>query len=227
MYDKSNLSEKVAEDIRQMIIQKNLQSGDKLPNEFELTASLNVSRSTVREAIKILVSTGVLEVKRGTGTFVSHDLGKTKDPLGLTFLDDTDFLLDFFEVRLMVEPKMASLAALRATEEEIQAIRDAYDKVKLAISQGENHTDADIEFHNQIAKSTKNQILQRIVPIINDGIVGGYAKTKDVPEAADVVLAQHKKVMHAIERHNAEEAELAMKEHILYGFEESKKIGSF
>lgn len=217
MYDKSILSEKVANDIRQMIIEKNLQPGDKLPNEIVLSQDLNVSRSTVREAIKVLASTGVLEVRRGMGTFVTDNPGMTKDPLGITFMEDQDLISHFFEMRLIVEPQMAEIAANRATDEEINLIRRAYEHVKSAITSGVDHTTADIEFHNQIAKSTHNPILQRIVPIINDGIIGGYAKTKDIPEAAETVLEQHKNIMHAIERRNGEQAKGFMLEHITYG----------
>lgn len=222
MYDKSILSERVAESIRQTIIQKNLQPGDKLQNEIDLTKELNIGRSTLREAIKILVSTNVLEVKRGKGTYVSDNPGVAKDPLGVNFIEEKDLLSHFFEVRLLVEPQMAEFAAVRATEEEIACIRNAYDKVKEAITKGENHTEADIEFHNQIAKSTHNPILQRIVPIINDGIIGGYAKTKDVPESAEIVLTQHKKIMHAIENRDQDSARRNMREHILYGLEQSR-----
>lgn len=223
MYEKSILSEKVAQNIRQMIIDKNLEPGDKLQNELDLTKDLNVSRSTVREAIKILVSTNVLQVRRGTGTFVSANPGISKDPFGITFIEEKDLLSHFFEVRLIVEPQMAEIAAIRGTEEEISLIRKAYEHVRNAITSGLDHTEADIEFHNQIAKSTHNPILQRIVPIINDGIIGGYAKTKDIPEAAGTVLIQHRNIMHAIERRDFEMAKKYMHEHILFGLEQSKK----
>jgi len=222
MFDKSILSEKVADNIRQMIIHKNLQPGDKLQNELELTKDLNVSRSTIREAIKILVSTNVLEVKRGRGTFVSENPGITKDPLGINFIEEKDLLGHFFEVRLLVEPHMAEFAAIRATDDEIKSIREAYERVKEAIDHGIDHTEADIEFHNQIAKSTHNPILQRIVPIINDVIIGGYAKTKDVPESEEIVLTHHRKIMHAIQAREKDSARRNMREHILYGLEQSR-----
>ncbi|PKM93961.1 MAG: FadR family transcriptional regulator [Firmicutes bacterium HGW-Firmicutes-1] len=223
VYDKTILSEKVAESIRNTIIEKNMQPGDQLQNELDLTKELNISRSTLREAIKILASTNVVEVRRGRGTFVSENLGISKDPFGINFIEEKDLLSHFFEVRLLVEPQMAEFAAVRATEEEIKNIRIAYEKVKEAITKGENHTEADIEFHNQIAKSTHNPILQRVVPIINDGIIGGYAKTKDVPETAEMVLIQHKKIMNAIENREQDSARRNMREHILYGLEQSRK----
>lgn len=224
MYDKGILSEKVADDIRKMILEKELEPGDKLPNEIEMTDILNVGRSTLREAIKILVSTNVLEVKRGRGTFVSKNPGVLKDPLGVTFMQETNLLIHFFEMRLIIEPQIAQLAAIRATEEDIKKIKKAYEQVKLDIKNNTDHTLSDIEFHNAIAKSTHNPIIDRIVPIINDGIKGGYAKTKDIPESGEVVLIHHKKIFEAIKDKNDIVAKDSMKEHILYGFEQTKKM---
>ena len=223
MFDKSILSERVAERIRQMILGTNLEPGDKLPNELQLSTDLNISRSTVREAIKILVSTNVLEVRRGTGTFVSENPGIAKDPLGITIMEEEDLLPHILEMRLIVEPQMAEIAAIRGTDEEIAKIREAYEHVKNAVMKGENHTPADIEFHNQIARSTHNPILQRVVPIINDGIIGGHAKTKDYPENAETIILQHKNIMHAIERRNPELARQYMTEHIQYGLDRCRR----
>ena len=223
MYDKKILSHKVASDIRQMIIDKEFKPGDKLPNEFKLCESLEVARTTLREAIKILVSSNILEIRRGRGTFVSEKPGITKDPLGVTFIEDENLLLHFFEVRLLVEPEMAEYAAERRSEEELENIERALEKVSDLILKGENHTEADIEFHNEIAKATKNPILQRIVPILNDGIIGGYEKTKNNPEASEVVLEHHKKIFEAIKSGNKKAAKEYMKKHILYGMNMSSK----
>jgi len=223
MYDKGILSEKVAEDIRKMIQDKNYQPGDKLPNELDLSDLINVSRSTIREAIKILVSTNVLEVKRGRGTFVSQNPGVVKDPLGVVFMEEDNLLLHFFEVRLIIEPQMIELAVQRANEEDLNTIQSAYEEVKRLIESGENHTSADILFHNAIAKATKNPIMERVLPIINNGIEGGYSKTKDNPEASHIVLKQHEAIMTALQSRNAQEASKAMKRHIRYGYERCQK----
>ena len=223
MLDTKILSHKVAADIKQMIVDKEFEPGDKLPNEFKLCESLDVARTTLREAIKILVSSNILEIRRGRGTFVSEKPGITKDPLGVTFIDDDNLLLHFFEVRLLVEPEMAEYAAERRSEEELENIKKALDKVSELIAKGENHTEADIEFHNEIAKATKNPILPRIVPIINDGIIGGYEKTKNNPEASEVVMDHHKKIFEAIKSEDKKAAKEYMKEHILYGLNMSSK----
>ncbi len=222
MYEKKVLSEQVASDLRQMILSKHLNPGDKLPNELDLTKQLNVSRSTVREAIKILKSQNILEVRRGLGTFVSETPGVKDDPLGVHFIDEGPLLKYFYEVRLVVEPPMARMAALRATDDELAEIRKAYDEVKAAIEAGDDHTDADIHFHNIIAASTHNPIMQRILPVINEGISTGYKETKDLQESSAMVLKQHRKIMHALTERRADDALEAMKAHINYGFQQIK-----
>lgn len=221
MYDKGILSEKVAADIRAMIVEKDLKPGDQLPNEIELTGVLNVSRSTVREAIKILVSTSVLEVRRGRGTFVCENPGIHKDPLGLDFMEEDDLLNYFFEMRLIIEPKMIRLAVERGSDDELDRIHQAYIEVEHKIDQGLDHSEADIQFHNAIAKACHNPIMERVIPIINDGIIGGYTKTKNNPESSKTVRKQHSQIMDAILSRDIEKAESAMMEHINYGLKRS------
>lgn len=223
MYEKKVLSEQVANDLRQMILNKDLKPGDKLPNELVLTEQLNVSRSTVREAIKTLRSENILEVRRGLGTFVSATPGLKDDPFGVDFMDQGPMLKHFYEVRLVVEPQMAEMAALRATDQELAEIRKAYEEVKEAIEAGRDHTEADIHFHNIIAASTHNPIIQRILPVINEGIKSGYEETKDVQDSKTNVIEQHRKIMHALTRREAENAKIAMEKHIQNGIAQLKK----
>lgn len=224
MYDKGVLSEKVAEDIRKMIYDNNLNPGDKLPNEIEMSKIINVGRSTVREAIKILVSTSVLEVRRGCGTFVCDNPGVVKDPLGVTFMTEDDLLLHFFEMRLILEPQVVELAIERGTKDDFIKIEKAHLEVEELIRAGMNHADADIHFHNAIAYATHNPIMRRIIPIINDGIIGGYSKTKDNPELSGIVVKQHQKIMEALRNRESQLAHDAMKAHILWGYERCKKM---
>lgn len=224
MYDKGVLSEKVAEDIRKMIYENNLNPGDKLPNEIEMSKIINVGRSTIREAIKILVSTSVLEVRRGCGTFVCDKPGVVKDPLGVTFMTEDDLLLHFFEMRLILEPQVIELAIERGTREDFNKIEKAYLEVENLIRAGLNHADADIHFHNAIANATHNPIMRRIIPIINDGIIGGYSKTKDNPELSTIVIQHHQRIMNALKNKDSKEAGDAMREHILWGYNRCKNI---
>jgi len=223
MFDKVLLSEKVANNVKNLIIDNELQPGDKLPNEIQLAKILNVSRSTVREAIKILVSRNILEIKRGKGTFVCEKPGIATDPLGVTFMNKKDLLLYLFETRLIIEPEIAALAAKRATEKNVKALEAAFVKMKNDILEGKDHTETDMDFHNIIAKSSQNPIIKRIVPIINDSIKEGYLETKDIPESGEKVISYHEKVLEAIKNKDEKAARQYMKEHVENGMQEIRK----
>ena len=114
------LAEQVSGQIRQLIIDRHLTGGDKLPNEFELAEQLNVGRGTVREAVKLLVARNVLEIRRGRGTFVTQQTGVIHDPLGFAYMPDQARLSrELLDIRLNMEPWIASMAAQNATDEDI------------------------------------------------------------------------------------------------------------
>ncbi|MFZ5968569.1 MAG: FadR/GntR family transcriptional regulator [Bacillota bacterium] len=217
MFDKELLSQKIANNLKQLIVDNELKPGDKLPNEMDLAAKLNVSRSTIREAIKILVSMNILEIHRGKGTYVCEKPGLATDPLGVTFMKKKDLLLYLFETRLIIEPQMAALAAERASESNIKALEEAFHKIEEDVLRYRDHTESDMIFHNIIAKSTKNPIIRRIVPIINDSIKEGYLETKDIPESRDKVISAHRRILEAIKGKRPEDARKSMEEHIQDG----------
>ncbi|WP_165916297.1 FadR/GntR family transcriptional regulator [Marinisporobacter balticus] len=223
MFDKVLLSEKVANNIKKLIIDNELQPGDKLSNEIELSKILNVSRSTIRESVKILVSMNILEIRRGKGTFVCEKPGIATDPLGVTFMNKKDLLLYLFETRLIIEPEIAALAAKRAKEKNVEALEVAFMKMEKDILEGKDHTETDMDFHNIIAKSSQNPIIKRIVPIINDCIKEGYLETKDIPESGEKVIYYHEKVLDAIKNKDEKAAKKYMKEHIENGMGQIRK----
>ena len=138
--EEKTLPERAADKIIDMIVENALKPGDRLPTELELLQYLNVGRSTVREAIKLLVSQNIIEVRRGSGTFVREQTGVMDDPLGFRFVQDKLKLgLDLCEIRIMIEPDMAALAAERATREDLEQLREACLKVEELILQGKDY----------------------------------------------------------------------------------------
>lgn len=110
------LAEQVQEQIYQYILDTPIAVGAKLPNEFELGDRFGVGRSTIREAVKLLISRGILEVRRGSGTYVVSTTPVDMDPLGLGAVEDKMALaLDLVNVRIILEPGIAEMAALNAT----------------------------------------------------------------------------------------------------------------
>lgn len=155
-----SLADQVANEIVRTIIGKQLQAGDKLPNEFELAKRLGVGRSTIREAIKTLVSRNVVEIRRGSGTFVSVQSGVSEDPLGLEFVGDhRKVQMDLLELRWMIEPRLASAAAANVTEEDAERIQQVYRECESA----EDYMQTYHQLHAAIAGASHNVAAPNLV----------------------------------------------------------------
>ena len=214
-YNKKPLAEQVAEHIMTGIIENGLEAGTKIPNEFELAQAIGVGRGTIREAIKILASRQVVEIRRGAGTFVSERQGMVDDPLGLAFLKDkTHLALDLLAVRMMLEPEIAAMAAQNASPEQIEELKKQRDRVEDFISRGENHTKEDILFHKQIASCSGNAVVEKLVPIINSSI----ALFVDITSSrlGKETIETHREIVDCISRGDSEGARCAMSMHLTY-----------
>ena len=153
---KKPLGARIEDELMKYIMQKPVEPGQKIPNEFELAKQFGVGRSTIREAVKGLVSRGILEVRRGSGTYVINTNSFEDDPLGLGKMEDKyKMALDLFEVRLMIEPEIASLACRNASEEELRKLKKLCDETEQLYRGGHNHINKDIEFHTCIAHCSK------------------------------------------------------------------------
>ena len=167
----SSLAEQVADQINQVIIDQNINAGEKLPNEFELAARLNVGRGTIREAVKLLVARNCLEIRRGKGTFVTEDLpASAVDLTALSNLRSRVRARDLFEMRLIFEPATVALACQRATDEELAQIRQKAERMERIAKAGGDWPLADQEFHMAIIKASHNEYMRRLYPIINGAV---------------------------------------------------------
>ena len=209
------LVEKVSDEIIQTIVEKDFNVGDKLPNEYELAEQLGVGRSTVREAIKALVSRNILEIRRGAGTFISQNLGIAEDPLGFTFIKDKHKLAqDLLQIRLMIEPQIALLAAENATKEDIEELTQLCDEVEELILAGKDYVEKDIEYHTKIASCSKNIVMPTLIPIITTSIALFIDITKKVLKKE--TIETHREILHAIEQGRGADAHDAMLLHLVY-----------
>ncbi|MGO2099630.1 FadR/GntR family transcriptional regulator [Vagococcus salmoninarum] len=213
MDKQQSLSERVADDIQEMIISQKYLVGERLANEFELAEELKVGRNTIREAIKLLASKNIVEIRRGKGTFVSERPGLIDDPLGLSFLSNQAFLsADLLEVRQIIEPAIAKLAARNRTSENIEEMLASCLAVEEAIALGKNHTEEDMLFHTAIAKGTQNQVIPNLIPIIHSSISAFIEETNNVLKQETITT--HREILAAIKSGSEEQAEVAMKEHL-------------
>lgn len=214
---KRSLAENVADNILAMItIDKKFSSGDKLPNEIELSEVLQVSRTTLREAIRILVAHNVLEIYRGKGTFVKSNLDLNED-LGLKELSTLQpDVKDLYEMRLIFEPQSAYYAAKRANDRELERILYYGKLEEELILKKEDRTEAEQAFHKSIAKATHNEFMNRLMPILYQAIDKGVLLSDTNEEMIQNTLNDHRMIMEFLSKRDAEGAKTAMKLHIIH-----------
>ena len=202
--------------IKEMITSGELGPGDRLPKEADLAARLGLSRNSLREAVKALTLVNVLDVRHGDGTYVtSLDSAHLLDALSfMVDLHRDDSVLQFFEVRRLLEPGVAALAATRITPEKITELRLLCSD--LAADAGVEELVAnDLQFHRGIAEATGNQVVCSLL----DGISGATQRARiwrGVTQAGAVerTLAEHAAILDAIEIGDAEAARAWMTAHI-------------
>ena len=174
-YEKKNrksLGAQTEDELMKYILQKPVKPGQKIPNEFELAEKFGVGRSTIREAVKGLVSRGILEVRRGSGTYVINTNSLEEDPLGFGKIEDKyELALQLFEVRLMIEPEIAAIACKNASDEDLVHLKKLCDETEELYLGGHNHIKKDIEFHTFIAKCSKNQVVEILLPVIHTAVL--------------------------------------------------------
>lgn len=215
------LAQQTAQKLYNMIVaERKLAPGDKLPNELELSGALGVSRATLRQAIQVLVVQGVVEVHRGRGTFVSARVEEISD-FGLRELDSiSGQLRDLFELRAIFEPKVASLACTRASEEELSEILVLGAAVERCILTGENRTQADRDFHAAIVRATHNEFMMRLLPIISQAVETAVVAGEHAEKLAQDTLRDHALLMEFFRKRDGAGAEYAMAIHMLHAMDE-------
>lgn len=220
MANKKGLVQQVADSIYQMILtEKKYNPGDRLPGENILAAQLNVGRSTLREAIRILVSQGILVVYRGKGTFINMEITAFQN-LGLESMERIRVRLkDLYETRLLFEPDIAALACRRATDEDMNNILSIGKSVEDAILAGHDRTKLDQKFHGAIVKASHNDFLQQLLPLIEKGVRdsitlnnGCHLPSEDI--LAKDTLTDHALIMEFIKARDASGAKNAMSIHL-------------
>lgn len=220
-----NLPQKLSDDIVRLILDEHLKPGDKLPNEMLLSQQLGAGRSSVREAMKILASRNIVDIRQGSGTYVSVRMGVSDDPLGLVFLENDEKLVnDLMEIRFLVEPSIAAMAADHANEDDIAQIARFCDDTEAQIRAGRNHTRSDILFHQAIARSSKNLIVPRLVPII-DRTIEAFVSMTD-RSLLEETIESHRDIAESIAAHDPEAAKDAMYMHLVYNRRFVRKAGA-
>ncbi|MCJ7855692.1 FCD domain-containing protein [Lachnospiraceae bacterium NSJ-143] len=213
------LSEMIADDILYMInVEKRFDECGKLPNENDFAKELNVNRATLREAIRILATNGVLEIKRGVGTFIKKDSDTSMgDMSGISaFADKNVDVRDLYEMRIVIEPEAAFFATQRATETELKNILYYGDILEKKLVDNTERALEEQNFHKAIAKATHNMYMNKLIPALLQVIYIAVKVTQDNSELRIETIRDHRLIMDFMSQRDAEGAKTAMRLHMLH-----------
>ncbi|MGA7103848.1 MAG: FadR/GntR family transcriptional regulator [Candidatus Deferrimicrobiaceae bacterium] len=212
---KTRVYEEIIDKVKEMIGKGRLHEGEKLPGERELSEVFQVSRSSVREALRALESQGYLESRHGDGTYIARKPGESLvSPLASVIFSEKDSQMELFEMRRLIEPQLAFLAAERATEEEIARLEEALVLQEEAIAKGETGTEVDKAFHNLMAEATKNKVLLRLTDYMRELLAESREKYLQVEGRPEKSVARHRQVLDAIKAGDGELAAQVMLDHL-------------
>lgn len=213
---RGNLPAAIADQLRSQIRQGILEPGERLPGHRKLAASFSVSVGSVREAISMLVSTGLVETRAGRGTFVADGASGVQleaTPLHVTPtlpVLDRRAVEELIEAREVLELQIAHLAARRATPEQVEELRRCADAMDAAATSPNDYPDADVEFHLALAEAACNRFLLRAMVDIRtllkqDMELGAEAAIRRFGDL-HMSVASHRDLVAAIEARDPERA---------------------
>lgn len=217
---KGNLSQRTADALREDINTKKYGAGEKLPNENELSVALGVSRTTLREAIRILVNEGLLVVRRGRGTFVAKEIehfAAGQDLPGMESADIKVTLRDLFEARMIIEPEAAVLAAMRASEEEIAEILRLGEIVQQHILEdprGAARIESETAFHGALMRASHNEFLTQFISVMTLTIEKTFDLNMNLDTIAEDAYKDHILIMDSLRRRDASALRSAITIHL-------------
>jgi GntR family transcriptional repressor for pyruvate dehydrogenase complex len=220
----SRLYEQIVQQIEDSIFKGELTEGSQLPAERELAEQFGVSRTAVREAIKALQEKGLVDAFPGRGTFVTSGTSnsmrrsldriiRTSEQNGWTYL---------VEVREILEPEIAALAATRADAEDITAMRQCVLKMDEAVRDSEAFIEADLDFHLALAEAAENPIVLSLIDSIIGLLREQRLRISMVDGGPERGQRYHRSILEAIERHDAHAARVAMQAHLWQVREDSR-----
>lgn len=192
-----------------------LKPGDRLPPERELAERLQVSRSSLREAMRALELQGLVVSRPGAGTFVSTEsLDTLVSTIAASVTQARDALNDIFEMRHILEPEIAALAAERATQEDIQRMAAALEEQEGQVASGATGVEGDTAFHFAMAQATQNWALVKVIHTIADILRESRDQSLQTPGRPQRSLASHRHILETISNQDVEDARSAMEHHI-------------
>lgn len=215
---KKRIYQEIIQQIKLSIENGQIQPGDRLPSERHLADALSVSRTSVREAISVLDSAGVVMIRQGVGVFLKEDSNADILLKINSILKESFNLVEMLEFRKTIEGDAAYYAAQRSTRQDLEAIQNAFVSLEAAVMRREIAANEDYAFHMAICKAAKNTILHKVIFFISDILLDGLnesrTKTLQIPGKSEAVLEEHRRIYKAIRNKDAVSARKEMWEHL-------------
>ena len=213
------LYEDIVQQFHSLIRQGVLQHGARLPSERMLAEQFNVSRSSVREAIRFLELQGLVVSRRGSGTFINTEanteaIASVVALLASTLSAGNETMKEIFEVRHLLEPQIAAVAATRAGSDEVKRLADILEEQQQQLEKGESGVDADTAFHFALASATHNSALVKVVSAVEDILRLSRDRSLQEPGRAKRSLVSHRQILEKVKAGDAEGARVAMEYHL-------------
>ena len=207
--------EDIVRQVKALIADGHLKSGDRLPPERDLAERFRVSRTSVREALRSLQSRGLIEIRAGEGAFVRDvSVEALIEPLALVILPYREAVGELFEARRLLEPAIAAMAARRATREELAEMERILAEQSREVAQGRTGMTQDSALHAAIAQSAHNRAIVRIVSALVDLLAQSREESLHTPGRPTRSHQDHRRILRAIRRRDEAGAHRAMLEHL-------------
>jgi GntR family transcriptional repressor for pyruvate dehydrogenase complex len=218
------ISEEIVNQLKELIFEGKLVPGEKLPPERELAKSLNVSRVSLREALNTLQGMGLLEIQQGNRTFVRPITTRSiHDPLVAFSKNGPSNILKLLEIRKYLEVGTASLAAERATSDEIQQLDTLLKEMEEDLNRNRLGAKSDFDFHSAIARATHNEaylhIMQTVYDLLQEPLRIAYGDIFRKKDKRKKLLLQHQDMFNAIRDHEPDRASKEALVHLCFALE--------
>ena len=222
----------VADKIKSLILDNQYGQGEKLPSESELGRIFSVSRASVREAFRALELMGLIEVKSGSGTYVKNahivDLSKFSNS-GLVVLleSEASTMLEILEARRIFEINIVELAAENTVPEDLNRIEIIISEMEASLNNEEGFKNADLNFHSEVARLTKNRVIESLANAINQIFREKFPRTYSIvcndPKLAKRMLNLHKQILETLKAQDPKRAKAYMAKHMKVAYRISKE----
>jgi GntR family transcriptional repressor for pyruvate dehydrogenase complex len=217
--ERTSIKDQTLDRLKRFILSANVKTGQRLPSERELAERLGVGRSSVREALKVLETVGLVEIRIGDGTYVTSQAGASFGrTLGFELAAWSGALMEIMDARLLIEVAAARAAAARCTDTDLAALQNEVERMEASIhSDPPTYLASDMQFHRLIGHATHNPLIAQVITNLVDMLERLLEEANEFPAGLlNEGESSHRAVLQALQQHNPDAAARAMHLHQKY-----------